>query len=172
MNKTALSTAVGLALGLASLTTYAATVTNTEYLTIMTGAPVVTNIAGNSVVTSATGSYFGMDTNGDSKIQLSEPLTRSSSRTEASFPFDHTDLARCRSSRFCLRADLVDQVEGAALLGSGHGEDLEGRSVLAGLWRAAGVAHDGGQVFEQALEAVSRRAVIEHMGRGLGQGSG
>ena len=67
MNKTVLSTAVGLALGLASLATHAATVTNTEYLTITTGASVGTN-----PVTSATGSYFGMDTNGDSKIQLSE----------------------------------------------------------------------------------------------------
>ncbi len=71
MDKTILSTAVGLALGLASLTTYAATVNNTEYLTITPGA--ATYSTGSSpIVIGATGSYFGMDTNKDSKIQLSE----------------------------------------------------------------------------------------------------
>ena len=68
MNKTVLSTAVGLALGLASLTTYAATVNNTEYLTITAGSE--TNAS--SVITINGGSYFGMDTNGDSKIQATE----------------------------------------------------------------------------------------------------
>ena len=68
MNKTVLSTAVGLALGLASLTTYAATVTNTEYLTITTGTETGTA----SAPTITGGSWFGMDTNKDSKIQQSE----------------------------------------------------------------------------------------------------
>ena len=68
MNKTVLSTAVGLALGLASLTTYAATVTNTEYLTITAGS----STSASSVVTITGGSFFGMDTNKDSKIQTAE----------------------------------------------------------------------------------------------------
>ena len=69
MNKTVLTTAVGLALGLASLTTYAATVTNGEYLTITAGSSTVN---ASSVVTITGGSFFGMDTNKDSKIQTAE----------------------------------------------------------------------------------------------------
>ncbi len=68
MNKTVLCTAVGLALGLASLTTYAATVTNNEYLTITAGTETGTA----SAPTITGGSWFGMDTNKDSKIQQAE----------------------------------------------------------------------------------------------------
>ncbi|MHB8346897.1 MAG: VPLPA-CTERM sorting domain-containing protein [Acidiferrobacterales bacterium] len=68
MNKTVLTTAVGLALGLASLATYATTVTNSEYLTIATGTETGTA----SAPTITGGSWFGMDTNKDSKIQQAE----------------------------------------------------------------------------------------------------
>ncbi|MHB8453988.1 MAG: VPLPA-CTERM sorting domain-containing protein [Acidiferrobacterales bacterium] len=68
MKKTALSIAVGVVLGVASVASYAATVNTGDTLTITAGQPTVVN----SVVTSFSGSYFGMDTDGNSKISLSE----------------------------------------------------------------------------------------------------
>ena len=69
MKKTVLMSALGLAMGVVSLSAVAATVANGDVLHITPGVATVT---ANGVVTAFTGSYFGMDTNGDSKISQSE----------------------------------------------------------------------------------------------------
>ncbi len=78
MKKTALSCALGLALGLAGLTAHAAAVNSGDTLTITTGVPVLTGSGG---IASFSGSYFGMDTNGDSKVQNSEKTALSQGTT-------------------------------------------------------------------------------------------
>jgi hypothetical protein len=53
--------------------------------------------------------------------------------------------------------DLLNQFERTLLLRVGGREDIEGRGVGSGGGRAAGVAHDGGKLFEQGREAVRGR---------------
>ncbi len=77
MKKTALSTAVLLALGLTSVVAHAATVNTGDQLTITAGQ--ATSV--NNVITSFTGSYFAMDSNKDSKIQQSEKTALSQGTT-------------------------------------------------------------------------------------------
>ena len=69
MKKTALSIAVGMVLGVASMATYAATVNTNDQLTITAGVN-GTNSSGATIVKS--GCYFAMDNNKDSIIQGTE----------------------------------------------------------------------------------------------------
>jgi len=47
------------------------------------------------------------------------------------------------------------------LLRVGGGENREGRRLGPRVWRAAGVAHDGGEFIEQGGKAVRGRTVLE-----------
>ena len=74
MNKTVLSTALGLMLGVVSATSFAATVNPGDVLTIVTGNA-------NSSAIATTGSYFGMDFNSNSKINIGEETNLSMGAT-------------------------------------------------------------------------------------------
>ncbi|MHB8624346.1 MAG: VPLPA-CTERM sorting domain-containing protein [Sulfuricaulis sp.] len=67
MNKTALSCALGLALGVAAFGAQAAAVNPGDKLTINSG-----NVSASNFSYSGTGSYFGMDQNNNSKVDASE----------------------------------------------------------------------------------------------------
>ncbi|MHB8453985.1 MAG: hypothetical protein ACYDDO_04650 [Acidiferrobacterales bacterium] len=82
MNKTTICTAVGLILGMSSVASYAATVYAGNVLTITTGVPAIgTTASGTAIVTGFSGSYFGVDTNGDSKISQTEKAALSQGTT-------------------------------------------------------------------------------------------
>jgi hypothetical protein len=55
---------------------------------------------------------------------------------------------------------LIGQFEGAALQRSRRGEDIEGRRMIDGTRRSAGVTHEGGEFGDEGTQAVSGRSVF------------
>ncbi|MFO1332174.1 MAG: DEAD/DEAH box helicase [Rubrivivax sp.] len=92
---------------------------------------------------------------------LDELLDRSSASRRPSFPLCDKHLARDGGAGFCLRPDLLDQIERVTLRGVGRRDDVEGRRLESGAGCAAGVAHDRAQLGHQGREAVHGRAVVE-----------
>ena len=65
--------------------------------------------------------------------------------------------------RFCLRGDLLDQLQGSTLRGCRRGGEVESAGALDRSGCAAGIAHDGGEVLEQSAEAVHGGAVRQEV---------
>lgn len=79
MNQTLIHTAFALALSSAALTTHAAALPYGEMLTITAGVP--TYDSNGSLVTISSGSWFGIDVNGDNTLVLSERFSALSQGT-------------------------------------------------------------------------------------------
>ena len=79
MKKTALYTALALSLGMSALSAQAATLNNGDTLSITAGVPVLN--ANGTAVKNMLGSYFGMDTNGNSAIAPTEKTALSQGTT-------------------------------------------------------------------------------------------
>ena len=60
-----------------------------------------------------------------------------------------------------LHGDGLKELERAALRGIGGGEHLESERGRFAISRAAGIAHDGGELLQQRLETVHGDAIVE-----------
>ena len=64
---------------------------------------------------------------------------------------------------FCLRPDLLDEIERVTLGWIGRGDDLEARRIGTAGRCAAGIAHDAAELGHEGCKAVCGRAVIDGM---------
>ena len=66
-----------------------------------------------------------------------------------------------------LHGDGLQELKRALLSGIGDGGHLEGQGRGCTGGRLAGIAHDGGELFEQRAEAVGWGAIVQRVGRNL-----
>ena len=76
-------------------------------------------------------------------------------------------MAHCSVSCEWLHGDGLQELKRALLSGIGDGGHLEGQGRGCTGGRLAGIAHDGGELFEQRAEAVGWGAIVQRVGRNL-----